>query len=154
AWGFGAGNGIGAGVALGLVNGDLSSVNPGTETVQQIIGHAGTPDANNTVKAATNIIELTGQQFSGPTDVAAYFNSAATPIFFSGALFPDNSAHMIVVYSDFVDGKTHVADLAIISNIIMGLPVNNTSFLTEHVSDLAIVGTPLDATAHAIHFLA
>jgi hypothetical protein len=151
AWGFGAGNGIGAGVALGLVNGDLSSVNPGTETVQQIIGHAGTPDANNTVKAATNIIELTGQQFSGPTDVAAYFNSAATPIFFSGALFPDNSAHMIVVYSDFVDGKTHVADLALIANVVGA--TKNTFEMTEHVSDLAIVGTSLDATAAAIHFV-
>jgi hypothetical protein len=50
---------------------------------------------------------------------------------------------MIVVYSDFTDGKTHVADLALIAN---GGSTVNTAAMTEHVSDMAIVGTSLDAT--------
>jgi hypothetical protein len=149
AWGSGLGNGIG-GTAKGLVEGDLLAFGGNTGSVQMIIGHAGAADANNTVKAGTNIIELTAFPFSGPTDVAAYLHNSATNVALSAALGGGDSTHMIVVYSDFADGKTHVADLALFKG---GAASVNTSDITEHVSDLAIVGTALDATAHAIHFV-
>jgi hypothetical protein len=153
AWGFGDLNGVGAGDALGLVQGNFANnwgANNGS--VQNIIGTTlGLPNANNTVLAGTNIIELTGQQFGGPSDVANYLHNIATNVFFGSGVLPTNdSAHMIVVYSDVADGKTHVADLALIANTGAS---NNTSLMIEHVSDLAIVGTPLAATAAAIHFV-
>jgi hypothetical protein len=152
AWGSGGNNGVTGGthIALGLVNADISAVGVGTQSAQAVIGHGLPNDTVNTLLATTNIIELTGQQFSGPTDVATYLGATATNIALAFPLGNSNSAHMIAVYSDFIDGMTHVADVALVKT---GAPTVNLSAITEHVSDLAIVGTPLLQTATTIQFV-
>jgi hypothetical protein len=158
--GYGVGvhgaNGVGGGVTLQLVFGDLAT-NPfatglnGTAVVAQNVEGSAAPSVANTVLAGTDLIKLDGQTFSSAQTVVNYLQNPTTNVHFSGALAFDNSAHVYVAWQDF-SGNTDIADLALIAN---GAASADTSTMTEHLSVITqLMGVALSSvTGTDVHLM-
>ena len=153
--GYGVGvngaNGVGAGVTIQLVNASLAQftalgVNGTPVNVQQV-------NPGDILTGANNFFELTTGTFATQTAVAAALHGAYNLVF-SAFLGANNSAHIYAAYSDGTN--THIADVALVANAgVSNHTGGGAGAMTEHVSDIAIVGVPLTsltgANVHVMH---
>jgi hypothetical protein len=145
--------GVAAQVAGGI--GGLGGGSPGnvSATVQATAGGSA---AANVVAAATNLVEITGVTFAGPTQLAQGLTST-TNVFFAGALGAGGVAHVLFAYSD--GANVHIADVdlhaAAASSNTTGIATGAGAAVVA--SDLVVltgVSAVTSLVSHDVHFVA